>query len=93
MTDHSKPHGNMNASQLIALFEDTDRHPVALSFELMHCKLPVLVTLAYAEYAPLPHNAPVPERLSEMAYDEMERRDNAKARLLADCPALRATVA
>jgi hypothetical protein len=81
MTDHLKPNGNMNASQLIALFADDTRHPNALSYELYRCKHDVIVTLAYGEYAPLPHNADIPDKLAALAYDEMERRENAVSRL------------
>lgn len=79
MTDHSKPNGNMNASQLVALFEDADRHPNALNHELVHCKMAELVTLAYQHYAPQPLNSDVPDELASLAYDEMERRQNAMA--------------
>lgn len=90
--DHSKPHGNMSADQLVALFADSGRHPNALQYEIVRCKLPVLLTLAYGEHAETPM-ADVPAGLAEVAYNEMERRQGALSRLLADNPGLRAALA
>lgn len=81
MTKHQKPHGDMSAAQLVALFQDDTRHANALNYELSRCKLDVLVTLAYHEFAPPPVLADIPARLSELAYDEIERRDNALSML------------
>jgi hypothetical protein len=86
--DHPMPNGNMNASQIVALFEDAGRHPKALGYELARCAMVELVTLAYQQYAPQPLNSDVPDELASMAYDEMERRQTAKSRLLADNPTL-----
>jgi len=80
---NTKPNGNMNAAQLVALFADEGRHPNALSYELTRCKLDVLVTLAYRE-----NSCDSPDALASKAYDEIERRGSALSRLLADCPAL-----
>lgn len=77
------PNGNMTAEQLTALFADDDRHPNALSYELHRCKMDVLVTLAYGEHAPQPLNSEIPEPLACLAYDEVERRQTARANLLA----------
>lgn len=80
MTDRNKPNGNMSAPQLIALFADADRHPNALSYELNRCKADVLVALADG----------ADPALAGHALDELERRQNAVARLLGDNPALAA---
>jgi len=85
MTQHSKPNGNMSAAQLVALFNDA---PNALSYELAHCGYSAVLTLAYGEYAERPLRG-VPAALAEMAYDEMDRRDNALSSLKASIAAAR----
>lgn len=75
MTDHTKPHGDMNVSQLLALFADDTRHPNALNYELVRCKIDALATLAQV--------ADVPEELAALASNEIARRQTARANLLA----------
>lgn len=84
MTDHSKPHGDMNQSQLVALFADDARHPNALNYEMVRCKASVLTTLAEA--------ADAPKELASLAAAEITRRQAARAALLADNPLLRAAL-
>lgn len=69
----SKPNGNMSATQLVALFNSRSD---ALGDELAHCGQDAILSLAYGEHAERPIRG-VPAALAEMAYDEMERRDNA----------------
>lgn len=80
---HTKPHGDMSAAQLVALFYDADRHPKALAHELRCAKLPALTALALEQ-------VPAPAALVEDALDELARRQSAVARLLADNPMLAA---
>lgn len=75
--------GNMSADQLIALYAEEDRHPKALQAELYRARMDALVTLAYEHAETLPG-------LAEVAYDEMERRQTARANLLAMNPSLAA---
>jgi len=86
-----KPHGNMSADQLIALFNTVDRHPKALDHELRTANIHQIIRVAYGEFAESPL-AGVPDALASAAYDEMERRDRAKAKLLADVPSLRGRI-
>jgi hypothetical protein len=82
----------LSAAELVALHATPDRHPNALSHEMAVTTEAALVTLAYGEYAPGQPHQDVPADLAEAAYDELERRQAAKARLLADCPALAAAL-
>lgn len=76
MTDHQKPQGDMTAAQLVALFADDARHPLALDHELRFCPMNSLIALAYGECAETPMIG-VDPALAAAAYDEMERRQAA----------------
>lgn len=75
MTDHTKPHGDMNAAQVLALFADDARHPNALNYELVRCKVEVLAALVDGD--------DTPPALVVRAVDEAARRRAARANLLA----------
>lgn len=70
MTKHQTPHGDMTAVELIALFEDADRHPNALSYELTRCNTVALETLIF-----------IGDDLASLASVEKERRQTAVANL------------
>lgn len=78
----SKPSDSLTADQLVALFNQTDRHPKALDHHLRTSHMDHIIRLAYGEFAERPL-ADVPAALAQAAYDEMERRQNAVARLRA----------
>jgi hypothetical protein len=81
------------APDIVALAAITDRHPNALGFELRRAALDTLLQLAYGEHAERPFLGDVPAWLASRAYDEIERRQGAVSRLLADVPALRLAMA
>ena len=75
-------HGhNATPADLITLFDNPDRHPNALRYELNRAPMETIRSLAYGEFAPTPI-ANVPDELASMAYDEIERRDVALSRLM-----------
>ncbi len=82
---HTMPHGDMSAAQLIVLFNDSDRHPNALSYELTRCKIAALTALVLEQ-------VPAPTALVEGAVHELDRRQSAVSRLLGDNPALRSAL-
>lgn len=79
----------MTPFKLTTLFAMVDRHPNALGYELRHASLNTLEALVYQEHAEPAFLADVPDALASAAYDEIERRVNALARLRRDCPGLR----
>ncbi len=81
------------ADQIVALAAVEDRHPNAIGFELRRASLETVLQLAYGEHAIVPFLGDVPAWLASSAYDEIERRQGALRRLLADVPALRLAVA
>lgn len=77
------------ADEIVALAAIEDRHPNAIGFELRRASMDTILQLAFDEYATAPFLAEMPAWLQSAAYDEMERRQVALSRLLADVPALR----
>lgn len=80
------------ADQIVALAAVENRHPNAIGFELRRASFDTIVQLAYGEHATVPFLGDAPAWLGSAAYDEMERRQRALSRLLADVPALRLAV-
>lgn len=80
------------AGQIVALAAVENRHPNAIGYKLRRASLDTILQLAYGEHATVPFLADVPAWLGSAAYDEMERRQSALSRLLADVPALRLAV-
>lgn len=78
------------ADQIVALAAIEDRHPNAIGFELRRATLATICQLIYGEHAGVVFLGEVPDWLGHAAYDELERRQGALSRLLADVPALRA---
>jgi hypothetical protein len=77
------------AAEFVSLAGIEDRHPKAVSYELARASAETLIQLAYGEHAEPVFLGDTPDWLASAAYDEIERRQGAVARLLADCPALR----
>lgn len=77
------------ADQIVALAAVEDRHPNAIGYELRRASMDTLLQLIWGKDDAVPFLADVPAWLGSAAYDEMERRQSALSRLLADVPALR----
>ena len=92
MHDGKTPSRNpLMAHEMVALANNADRHPQALSYEIHRVNMETLVQLAYQEHADFLTD--VPFSLAEAAYNEIERRTTAKANLIGELSRIRSIAA
>ena len=81
MHDGKTPSRNrLMAHEMVALANNPDRHPNAIAHEMLRVNVETLTQLAYQEHGDFLMD--VPADLAEAAYNEIDRREAAKTRLL-----------